>query len=254
MPQTPPRKHHNVVQSPYFSPKRSSLTDRPPSDDVDHLRLKLMQLKPNLIQETVADDPWKLLIAVTLLNKTSGKLAIPVFWAIMATYANAWALSQASEPDLVDLIRPLGTQNVRAKRLISLSRAYLQDPPSHRDERSSRAVGAPISPRKREKYPPTPISHLPGAGAYALDSYRIFCSGPRSEEWKEVNPSDKELIKYLKWKWAAVENKQWAPGTGVGRTADLVYIRELISELELQSSTRKQMDLGMYISWSRNSN
>jgi methyl-CpG-binding domain protein 4 len=103
----------------------------------------------------------------------------------------------ASESDLVALLRPLGTQNVRAKRLISLSRAYLQDPPSHRDERPSRALGAPISPRKRKKYPPTPISHLPGAGAYALDSYRIFCMGPGSEEWKEVNPSDKELIRYL---------------------------------------------------------
>ncbi|KAJ7706038.1 DNA glycosylase [Mycena rosella] len=204
-----------------------------------------MQLKPILIQEFVADDPWKLLVAVTLLNKTSGKLAIPVFWNIMDMYPTPWALSQASELALVTLIRPLGTQNIRAKRLISLSRAYLQDPPSHRDERPSRAMGPPISPRKREKYPPTPISHLPGAGAYALDSYRIFCSGPASEEWKEVNPSDKELIRYLKWKWAAIENKQWTAETGVGCTADLFYIRGLVSELELHSTSRKQWDLGM---------
>lgn len=154
------------------------------------------------------------MVAVTLLNKTAGKLAIPVFWAIMAAWPTAWALSQgtsriclhgtllitnhsAPESELVALIRPLGTQNIRAKRLISLSRTYLQDPPSLRDERPSRAVGTPISARKREKYPPTPISHLPGAGTYALDSYRIFCTGPESQEWKDVNPSDKELIKYL---------------------------------------------------------
>jgi methyl-CpG-binding domain protein 4 len=33
--------------------------------------------------EKVADNPWKVLIAVTLLNKTTGKLAIPVFWKIV---------------------------------------------------------------------------------------------------------------------------------------------------------------------------
>ncbi|KAJ6604788.1 DNA glycosylase [Mycena vulgaris] len=246
MPQTPPRKRQNAIQSPYFSPKTGPSTDRLiPGPDMDHLNERLMQLKPSLIQETVADDPWKLLVAITLLNKTSGKLAIPVFWSIMATWPNAWALSQASESDLVALIRPLGTQNIRAKRLISLSRAYLQDPPSHRDERPSRAVGAPISPRKREKYPPTPISHLPGAGAYALDSYRIVCLGPGSEEWKDVNPSDKELIRYLKWKWAAIENKQWAPGTGVGCTADLSYIQALVSELELHSTSREKSVSGI---------
>ncbi|KAJ7110074.1 DNA glycosylase [Mycena epipterygia] len=240
MPQTPPRKHRpNIVQSPYFSPKAKSNS----VPNINHLGERLIQLKPSLIQEAVSDDPWKLLVAVTLLNKTAGKLAIPVFWAIMATWPTAWALSQASEPDLVALIRPLGTQNIRAKRLISLSRAYLQDPPSRRDERPSRALGPHISPRKREKYPPTPISHLPGAGAYALDSYRIFCMG--ADEWKEVNPSDKELIRYLKWKWAAIENKQWEHGTGVICTADLSYIENLVFELELHSSNRN-IRLGMY--------
>ncbi|KAJ6503393.1 DNA glycosylase [Mycena vitilis] len=233
-PQTPPRKRpSNIVRSPYFSPKstqkRSSLT-------ADQLHERLLQLKPCLIQETVADDPWKLLVAVTLLNKTAGKLAIPVFWVIMAAWPTPWALSQAPEPDLVTMIRPLGTYNIRAKRLITLSQTYLQDPPSRRDERPSRAIGPPISPRKREKYPPTPISHLPGAGAYALDSYRIFCSGPASEEWKNVNPSDKELIMYLKWKWAAIENKRWTPGSGVTGTADVSYIEDLVSQLELHSA------------------
>ncbi|KAJ7170016.1 DNA glycosylase, partial [Mycena filopes] len=182
--------------------------------------------------ETVAEDPWKLLVAVTLLNKTAGKLAIPVFWAIMQAWPNAWALSTAPEPDLVAMIRPLGTQNIRAKRLIDLSRAYLQDPPSLRDERPSRALGPPISPGKRGKYPPTAVSHLPGAGAYALDSYRIFCSPPGSGEWKDVNPSDKELVKYLKWKWAAVESKRWVPGSGVVGDADLPYLESLVAELE----------------------
>ena len=37
--------------------------------------------------EAVQDDPWKLLIAVMLLNKTSGKVALPVFWYIV----NRWS-------------------------------------------------------------------------------------------------------------------------------------------------------------------
>ncbi|KAJ7103391.1 DNA glycosylase [Mycena belliarum] len=247
-PQTPrtPRRRLGVVQSPYFAPKRLKSTEELSSQDIHRLRERLIELKPSLIQEAVADDPWKLLVAAILLNKTAGKLAIPVFWAIMSTYPNAWTLSQASEIDLVDLIRPLGTQNVRAKRLINLSRAYLQDPPSQRDERLSRAMGLLISPRKREKYPRTPISHLPGAGPYALDSYRIFCSGPESEEWKEVNPNDKELVRYLKWKWAVTENKQWVPGSGVGRSADSSYMQSLVAELEMHSGIRKTADLGMY--------
>jgi hypothetical protein len=44
--------------------------------------------------ERVADDPWRVLVAVTLLNTTSGKLAIPVFWEIMSRYPDALSLSQ----------------------------------------------------------------------------------------------------------------------------------------------------------------
>ena len=47
-----------------------------------------------LYPESVADDPWKLLISVTLLNKTSGKLAIPVFWDILNKWPTPLALSQ----------------------------------------------------------------------------------------------------------------------------------------------------------------
>lgn len=46
----------------------------------------------------------------------------------------------------------------------------------------------------------SPISHLPGVGPYALDSYRIFCTvydDPTSQEWKQVQPTDKQLSLYL---------------------------------------------------------
>jgi methyl-CpG-binding domain protein 4 len=81
-----------------------------------------------------------------------------------------------------------------------MSRAYVDDPPCSSRFRKSRAhisIHGPWPPqqtRKQTPYPPTPISHLPGTGRYALDSYRIFCM---DTEWKDVVPSDKELTKYL---------------------------------------------------------
>lgn len=72
---------------------------------------QLVKLKPLLIQgihivsfssyyhlyhflERVADDPWKVLVAVTLLNKTAGKVAIPVFWRIIERWPTPLDLSQ----------------------------------------------------------------------------------------------------------------------------------------------------------------
>lgn len=56
------------------------------------------------------------------------------------------------------------------------------------------------------------IAHLPGMGAYALDSYRIFYrdslrridfteDASIEPEWKRVKAEDKDLKAYLKWKW-----------------------------------------------------
>lgn len=105
----------------------------------------------------------------------------------------------ANETELIDCIQHLGTQNIRAKRLINLSEAYLRDPPRMSDPRPSKPIIFTSyfpSTRDNRRYPPTPISHLPGTGSYALDSYRIFCNH-YLEEWKAVMPDDKELVRYL---------------------------------------------------------
>lgn len=99
----------------------------------------------------------------------------------------------ADGPELMAVIRSLGLQRTRACRLILLSKMYIEDPPTPDNLRPSQfKVNSVI-------YKPTPVSHLPGSGAYALDSYRIFHAGPGNdaEEWKSVMPSDKELIRYL---------------------------------------------------------
>ena len=86
-----------------------------------------------------------------------------------------------------------------------MSKVYIVDPPSENDARPSRTAFRTNQPTnllrsKGHRYLSTPISHLPGTGPYALDSYRIFCTShqnPYCEEWKTVQPTDKELILYL---------------------------------------------------------
>ena len=261
------------------------------------LREQLVNCKPLLIQgiffvsfssyyhlfhflERVADDPWKVLVAVTLLNKTAGKVAIPVFWKIIERWPTpldlaqgicfpflpvAWWFTQftANPDELISLIRKLGTQTVRSKRLIQLSKIYLQDPPSVYDLRRSRTTSSPQRKSRffissRAPYPATPISHLPGAGTYALDSYRIFCCthhDPTSEEWKLVRPTDKELIRYLvspkflsytlshtvtyskRWKWAFHEHLEWSPSKGAIGQITPQYLTALIDDIQTNQQT-----------------
>ncbi|KAI5116999.1 hypothetical protein M0805_002668 [Coniferiporia weirii] len=195
-----------------------------------YLNFMLYSAKPILIQERVAPDPWKVLVAVMLLNKTAGRKSIPIFWRVLERWPTPEGLSEANIDELRSLLRPLGLQDTRARRMVSLSSFYLSDPPCPDRPRPSRASffylqsdGRTKQVRK-VKYPPTPISHLPGAGAYALDSYRIFCAP--GDEWKSVLPMDKELIRYLKWKWA-FEGCRWEPIRGLVAPLDADYLEAL---------------------------
>lgn len=44
--------------------------------------------------ECVADDPWKVLVAVMLLNKTAGRSAVPIFFTLIERWPTPAALSQ----------------------------------------------------------------------------------------------------------------------------------------------------------------
>jgi len=90
----------------------------------DDLMLMLRRLKPILIQECVRDDPWKVLIVVRLLNVTTGKAAIPVFCKIMSRWPTPGDLMHAPHDELVELLRPLGLYNKRAKWLKDMSARF----------------------------------------------------------------------------------------------------------------------------------
>ncbi|XP_018410722.1 PREDICTED: methyl-CpG-binding domain protein 4 [Nanorana parkeri] len=160
--------------SPYFSKKATKDALDPPR------RKAFSKWTPprspfNLVQETLFHDPWKLLLATIFLNKTSGKMAIPVLWSFLEKYPNAEVARMADWKDMAEILQPLGLYELRAKTIVRFSEEYLT---------------------KKWRYPIA----LHGIGKYGNDSYRIFCVN----EWKEVQPEDHKLNKYHDWLW---ENK-----------------------------------------------
>ncbi|KIJ59072.1 hypothetical protein HYDPIDRAFT_44169 [Hydnomerulius pinastri MD-312] len=196
----------------------------------DDFMIMPKRLKPILIQESISDDPWKVLIAVRLLNVTTGKVAIPAFCKIIARWPTPQDLVDAPIDELVELLRPLGLYNKWAKWLKDISKAYIEDPsryPSAESQTSQPLPSPTPSPSptppptpspsalqtpptsnqrnpnarrrpstKRPPYARTPISHFPGVGPYALDSFWIFCRGSldpnaKEDEWKRVMPGER---------------------------------------------------------------
>lgn len=155
--------------SPYFSRRNDALS--PPKRKA--FRKWTPPRSPyNLVQETLFHDPWKLLVATIFLNKTSGKMAIPVLWEFFERYPCAEAARATDWRPLALLLQPLGLSTLRAKTLIRFSDEYLS---------------------KSWRYP----IELHGIGKYGNDSYRIFCV----EEWREVTPDDHKLNDYHAWLW-----------------------------------------------------
>ncbi|KAI1503241.1 hypothetical protein F5X99DRAFT_407317 [Biscogniauxia marginata] len=192
-----------------------------------------------LIQEELADDPFRLLVAVTFLIRTAGKTAIPVFRKITDKYPTPEDLARAENTDdIVATIKHLGLGTVRAAAIQKYARLWLEDPP-RADVRygiknypgpgdgtdvHAGEVLSPDDPRTSA----WEIGHMT-TGRYAIDSWRIFCrdvlrgeaenwngGGREAEfqpEWMRVLPEDKELRACLRWLWMR-EGWAWDPRTG----------------------------------------
>ncbi|PKU39299.1 methyl- -binding domain protein 4 [Limosa lapponica baueri] len=172
--------------SPYFSSKYSKEAPSPPRRKA--FRKWTPPRSPfNLIQETLFHDPWKLLIATIFLNKTSGKMAIPVLWEFLKKYPSPEVARAADWKEMSELLRPLGLYELRAKTIIKFSDEYLS---------------------KRWRYP----IELHGIGKYGNDSYRIFCVN----EWKEVGAVAPAvllgLIPHLSHPLASLGSYLWTAG------------------------------------------
>lgn len=183
-----------------------------------NLPFRLRPAQFGLIQERICSSLYALVIQVILWNQTRGIMARPILFAVLARYPTPEDLSFAELEDLTRMLQPIGLHNIRAMRLIAMAKAWLAAPPS-RERRyrklhyPTRGCGTDVKPNEvlspEDDRVGWEIAHLPGMGAYALDSYRIFCrdtlrgvtlSKGVEPEWKRVVADDKDLKAYLKWK------------------------------------------------------
>ena len=185
------------------------------------------------MQERLAHEPFRLLIAVIFLNKTRGTVALPVFYELIESYPTVQALADAKHEDVVGILQHLGLQNARAKKLVGLAKTWLDSPPAmgkryrrlhypcHGDG-SDVKVNECLADESEDSRVGWEVAHLPGIGVYGLDSWRIFCrdrlKGLRDVkeedgEWTKVLPLDKELRAYLRWRWLK-SGWNWDPISG----------------------------------------
>nr|XP_019010957.1 uncharacterized protein I206_04262 [Kwoniella pini CBS 10737]OCF49738.1 hypothetical protein I206_04262 [Kwoniella pini CBS 10737] len=171
--------------------------------------------KIHLIQEKLRFDPWKLLIATCLLNKTSGRAALPILEILLKKYPTPKDLSEASITDLSNLLYPLGLFNQRSSTLIKFSSQYLNynwplyNPFYNNSNSNSNSINQPLLTRNIKRInndKPIPenldVKIFYGSGIYASDSFRIFSNlnlgkgAPENEiKWLKKGERSKKRMK-----------------------------------------------------------
>ncbi|GAX78718.1 hypothetical protein CEUSTIGMA_g6156.t1 [Chlamydomonas eustigma] len=123
-----------------------------------------------LVEEVLYKDPWKLLLACMLLNKTSARQVRLVLGPLLRRYPSPQDMRCATPSEVEDIIRPLGLHKKRALSIIRFSEEYLS----------------------KQWLEPT---ELHGMGKYAADAYWMFCRG----QWRDLKPEDKDLANYHRY-------------------------------------------------------
>lgn len=197
-----------------------------------------------------------MLVAVTLLNKTSGRAANPIREEIFERWPTPQSLSEASQPDLAEVLYPLGLFNQRANSLIRLSQQYIQlgwplTPLSRHtnlDRYRSRGRGRGRGGDGDEECLPDnlDVKVFFGAGIYASDSFRIYSPlfagrGGPEEEGKGVMKRER-----------AIQRRQ-VMRSSEGDDSDLVGVEEIGAWLsddddddEVEEEWRKVLPTGEF--------
>ncbi|KAJ5325666.1 uncharacterized protein N7506_008768 [Penicillium brevicompactum] len=211
-PRTPRRKYPKL--SPYFPLVQIDAESCLPFPPIDAPSF-------GLIQEQLAHDPFRLLIATIFLNRTRGGVALPVLFQVFERYPTIEAMAAAAQSDLVSLIRCLGFQNQRATKCITLAQTWLTNPLPHRNDieesttpenltAATLVVMNALTKKTCGSHGKSPIS----PEGLAEDWTGTGAKEPGFvPEWKCVLPQDKELRAYLTWMWLK-EGWNWDYNTG----------------------------------------
>ena len=120
-----------------------------------------------LLQEVYQADAWKMLVCCILLNLTKRTQVDIIRDELFKLYPTPNKMKNANQSELSKLLQPLGLYNRRAKSLKRFSEDWVKGFNS--------------------------VDELYGIGQYAKDSWEIFQNNNRN-----VNPTDKVLIEYLR--------------------------------------------------------
>ncbi len=230
------KKTRKPTKSPYFPhphKHRPTFLSTLPFPPLSHKTFGLMQ-------ERLAHDPFRLLIATIFLNKTPGERAMPIFYQLMSRYPTPLDLANAEVSDITSIIYGLGFQNQRARKCVAMAKVWIEKPPElgkryrklhYPIKGDGKDLGGDEVVEDDDGRVAWEISHLPGLGPYSHDSWRMFCrdklrgvatswngegagdSGNFEPEWKRVVPLDKELRAWLTWMWLK-EGWVWNKETG----------------------------------------
>jgi len=125
-----------------------------------------MEGREILIQEDYLDNPWKMMVCCILLNQTNNKQVRPILSSVFEFIPTPISTIGCDPERLAAVIKTTGFQNVKASRIIKLSKKWVDG-----------FIDA---------------IELPGIGKYGRDSWEIFVKKNLS-----VEPTDKKLIIYL---------------------------------------------------------
>jgi len=118
-----------------------------------------------MVQQQVANE-WQHMVGVICLNQSHRKPVKRVLPELLARYPTPEKLLRGRHQTLEKILIPCGLGKLKAKRIRQMSKDYLT-------------------------WDKIDASKLYGIGKYGSDSYEIFYKNNIN-----VNPTDKELIKY----------------------------------------------------------
>ncbi len=102
------------------------------------------------------DDPYHILLAEMMLQKTSATQVLPIYQKMLERWPTPEDMIQVDFEKIADVIYPLGLQNVRSKRFKKLAKTLVED------------YGGEVPEDKEE------LIDLPGVGYYISSAVRCM--------------------------------------------------------------------------------
>jgi methyl-CpG-binding domain protein 4 len=125
-------------------------------------------LRDDLMVQQQISGPWQHMVGVIMLNQTGRKPVKTVLPEFLSRWPDPKSFLASTPEQVISVIMPLGMYNKRQNTLRRMSEDYLT-------------------------WDGVDATMLYGIGKYGSDSYEIFFKGNYT-----VQPTDKELIRYLK--------------------------------------------------------